>query len=213
MKIKDTRIHKEGRGGSPFSKSQWTEILSENMICCKDFHYYVREGGLAEDYQEAQKGATARLASHWGKGLRERTLEQLENHLEAQKGAAARLADHWDTGQKERTKELLSAVNDTEEVSKIGRDKGCKERNTEILNPLGPGKIEGAGVEPGQTKEPPPKICAEIEVDRIGKISDIKDPSEVRKNEAPGNLSSQPCMSGRPQWGSGKGKREGRRSL
>ena len=75
MKIKDSQIVKEGRGGPPFSKSQWMEVLLENIICYKDSHFYVRDGGLVDNYLEAQRGAATRLAEHWGKGLRERTEE------------------------------------------------------------------------------------------------------------------------------------------
>ncbi len=84
MKIKDSQIVKEGRGGPPLSKSQWMEILLENMICYKDSHFYVREGGLIDNYLEAQRGAATRLAEHWGKGLRERTEELLSSTKKTQ---------------------------------------------------------------------------------------------------------------------------------
>jgi hypothetical protein len=77
MKLKDSQIVKEGRGGTPFSKSQWMEILLENMIGYKESHFYVRDGGLVDNYLEAQRGAATRLAEHWGKGLKERTEELL----------------------------------------------------------------------------------------------------------------------------------------
>jgi hypothetical protein len=123
----DSQISKaEGRPGSPYNAAEWEQIIQGSMLCHKDYHFYIRKGGLLKNFRSAMNSIIRKVDKSWQKGNLKSILEEMMTKTISQLPHGSQVEDL------EREKEDGGGSEEVEEG--LERNQESKNESQEIIS-------------------------------------------------------------------------------